>query len=332
MKRQLKRLLLRSRVPQAVASVGPRRVVILRYHSIQPVPHDWENTIGEGIIHSKALFAQQMELISYRFNIVTMDDIALWLQGAALLPRRAVAITFDDGFADNHESAAPILAQYGLRAAFYITTGSVQDGTAPWFCRLRSAFSGTSSPTWIHPRSRRALDIRDAPGRYAGFLEACRACATMTGDRQAAFLENVERELAVADAAKSGLLMMTWDQVLALRQSGHIIGSHTMTHPNLAHCEPDEAMRELMESKQILEDRLAGTVEHFSYPSPILEPHYSDVTTSLARQAGYVSAVTCLPGPVLRRHSPFLLPRLSAPADIDEFSWALEASLAGHIG
>jgi peptidoglycan/xylan/chitin deacetylase (PgdA/CDA1 family) len=319
MRSQLKKLLLRSRLPRALASIGPHRAVILRYHSIQPDPAKYANTIGLGIIHSEALFTRQMELIARRFSPVTIDDIVLWLRGAAALPRRAVAITFDDGFADNHQTAAPILARYGLRAAFYVTVSSIGNGRLPWFCRLRSAFFSTAARQWIHPNSGQAFDIRDTAGRHDGFLEACRTCATLTGERQEAFVDGVERSLEATESANGASLMMTWDQVAALRESGHIIGSHTMSHPNLAHCAPGEAMRELRELKDTLEGRLAGAVEHFSYPSPILEPHCTDATTALVSNSGYASAVTCLNGPARRRSSPLLLPRIVVPDKTDDF-------------
>ena len=48
-------------------------------------------------------------------------------------------------------------------------------------------------------------------------------------------------------------------------------------------------------------------------------------------RCGYVSAVTCIAGPVSRRYGQFLLPRVFAPLDLDQFSWSLEASLAGRV-
>jgi peptidoglycan/xylan/chitin deacetylase (PgdA/CDA1 family) len=331
MKRQLIKLLLLSRLPQALARIGPRRAVILRYHSVQSVPADYANTIGEGIIHSEAVFKQQMEVVARRFNPVTMDDITSWLEGAAPLPMRAVAITFDDGFADNYETAAPILARYGLRAAFYVSVGSIGTGQEPWFCRLRRAFHSTSVPRWIEPSTGQAYDNGGSVGSQNGFLAACRTCAVLTGDRQEEFLDSVEGSLQVRDFPSGSPLMMDWEQVAALHRAGHIIGSHTLTHPNLAHTARDEALEELRESKTILEQRLAGAIEHFSYPSPILEPHCSHETSALVEEARYASAVTCIPGPVLPNRSPLLLPRVSAPQDMDEFLWTLEASLAGRI-
>jgi peptidoglycan/xylan/chitin deacetylase (PgdA/CDA1 family) len=332
MKRQLKKLLLLSRLPQALTRIGPRRAVILRYHSVQSVPADYANTIGKGIIHSEAVFRQQMEVVARHFNPVTMDDITSWLDGAAQLPRRAVAITFDDGFADNYETAVPILARYGLRAAFYVTVGSIGNGQEPWFCRLRRAFHSTSVPRWIEPSTGQAYDDSGgSAGRRNGFLAACRTCAVLTGDRQEEFLNSVEGSLQVRDFPGGSPLMMDWEQVAALHRAGHIIGSHTLTHPNLAHIAHDEMLRELWESKSVLTERLGIRIQHFSYPSPILEPHCSEETTALVEEAGYASAVTCFPGPVLPNRSPLLLPRVSAPQDMDEFLWTLEASLAGCI-
>jgi hypothetical protein len=104
-----------------------------------------------------------------------------------------------------------------------------------------------------------------------------------------------------------------------------------MTHPNLAHSAAAEARHEIQTSKDVLEQRLATSIRHFSYPAPILEPHCSDETTALVARCGYVSAVTCIAGAVLPRHGQFLLPRVFAPLDVDEFSWSLEASLAGRV-
>jgi peptidoglycan/xylan/chitin deacetylase (PgdA/CDA1 family) len=330
-KRWLKKVLSLSRIPRVVASVGPSRAVILRYHSVQPVPAEHANTIGVGIVHSEALFARQMELLARRFNPVTIDDIASWLQGEGALPRRAVAITFDDGFRDNYETAAPNLARYGLRAAFYITVGTIGSKRGPWFCRLRQAFYSTSAPHWIDPGTGQARRLCDPAGRREGFLSACRICATLTGDRQEAFLDGVDRELQVKPFSDGGPLMMNWDQVAALYRDGHVIGSHTMTHPNLAYSTRSEARYEMQRSKDLLERQLATSIRHFSYPAPILEPHCSDETTAMAARCGYVSAVTCIAGAVQPRHRQFVLPRVFAPLDADEFLWSVEASLAGRI-
>ena len=64
------------------------------------------------------------------FHVLPLDEAAERLQ-AGTLPSRALCITFDDGYADNHDLAMPILQAHGLCATFFIATGFL-DGGRMW--------------------------------------------------------------------------------------------------------------------------------------------------------------------------------------------------------
>jgi peptidoglycan/xylan/chitin deacetylase (PgdA/CDA1 family) len=155
-------------------------------------------------------------------------------------------------------------------------------------------------------------------------------CATMTGGPQEQWLASIESDCGVGPAADLEGLMLDWDQVRALHREGHLIGSHTMSHANMAHVPLIEARRELQESKRLLESRLGAAVEHFSYPCPILSPHWTAQTEALSRDVGYVTAATTDTGLVRAGCSALLIPRIAAPMEMEEFRWALEVSLLGH--
>ena len=161
-------------------------------------------------------------------------------------------------------------ARHGLPAAFYVTVGSIGDTHIPWFCRLRQAFHSTSARHWTDPDSGRECRLCDNGARREAFLAACRVCAALTGDRQEVFLARVDRELQIEAISKNESLMMNWEQVAGLHRAGHIVGSHTMTHPNLAYSAAAEARREMQNSKDILERQLAAEIRHFSYPRRFL--------------------------------------------------------------
>ena len=62
------------------------------------------------------------------FTALTVSGLASALAGArAQLPTRPVVITFDDGFADFHREALPLLRRYGFTATVFVTTGWIAD-------------------------------------------------------------------------------------------------------------------------------------------------------------------------------------------------------------
>jgi peptidoglycan/xylan/chitin deacetylase (PgdA/CDA1 family) len=123
--------------------------------------------------------------------------------------------------------------------------------------------------------------------------------------------------------------MMTWEQLRDLESQGHIVGSHTMSHPNVAHIAPDRAAYEFAESKRVLESHLGHPVRHFSYPHPTLNPHWTTATTRQLREIGYSTAVTCEYGAVAKAADPLCLPRISAPDDVERLRWLLETNMLG---
>lgn len=91
-------------------------------------------------------------------------------------------------------------------------------------------------------------------------------------------------------APEAGVRLMTADELRDLAEiDGFTIGSHTRLHTSLAHADHAQALREMTESKQELEDLTGGPVASFAYPGC----QYSPACPGAAREAGYESAVTC---------------------------------------
>jgi peptidoglycan/xylan/chitin deacetylase (PgdA/CDA1 family) len=283
---------------------------------------DW---IGPGITHATKVFASQMELVASRFHPVTLEQIGAFVRDGAPLPRRAVAVTFDDGFLDNVHCAAPILRRFGISAAFYLMVSQIDGMDAPWYSRIRNAFMKTRHSTWRHAGQEMTWDLRDEAGRVAAMEVAFGICAPLTGNAQQEVLRKIECEVEVEGAQPPNRIMMTWAEARSLRKAGHIVGSHTLTHPNVAHVSDDgEVRREVLESKRCMEERMQEPVTHFSYPHPALHPQWSERTLRATREAGYTTAVTTTKGPNRVGQNPLLLKRINCPRPEHEFLWNLE--------
>lgn len=125
--------------------------------------------------------------------------------------------------------------------------------------------------------------------------------------------------------------MMKWDHIRALAQQGHLVGSHTMTHPNMAYIDFREARHEMAQSKQRLEGQLNTTVTHFSYPCPALAPHWTEQTVIASRDVGYETSVTTDGGVVRKRDNPLSLKRVRPTKTVEGLWWNLECAFARTV-
>ncbi|MGH9327218.1 MAG: polysaccharide deacetylase family protein [Terriglobia bacterium] len=316
-----------SRATSLLARFRPPAALILAYHSVQEYPEAFRDTIGLSNIHSTHLFAQHLELVARKFNPVALADLLRGLHDHQRVPSRAVAITFDDGYADNYGVAVPLLERFGIPATFYVTAGAIDPNDAAlWFIRLRHAFATTQKPEWLDGKRGRAYSLADTEKRHRAFLEACEHCARVVPPAQEDIATSIERELEVEPVPRNDL-MMTWDQVRKLHRKGYTVGSHTLSHPNMAHIGEKEARREFEESKRKLEEELGAEVRHFSYPHPVLNPNWTQGTLALCRDAGFKSAVLTANGPVRTGADPYALPRVYTPQNEFDFLWHLERTL-----
>jgi peptidoglycan/xylan/chitin deacetylase (PgdA/CDA1 family) len=110
-KRRLEALL--ARVPQHDRN-HRRRLVVLSYHSVNPDSRFTSAT--------PTLFDQHLRWLKEHCELVSFGKMAE-LRSSSGKGRPIVAITFDDGYSDNHSYALPALVAHSVPATFFVTTG-----------------------------------------------------------------------------------------------------------------------------------------------------------------------------------------------------------------
>lgn len=123
--------------------------------------------------------------------------------------------------------------------------------------------------------------------------------------------------------------IMNRDQLVEIHRSGIEIGSHSMTHPRLTAIDSKSLEREVVESKELLEDLLGSRVTSFAYPAGQVDER---VRSAVAR-AGYTTAFTTIEG-LNHWTDPLLLNRASLSDTDSSFSVRLKLrtgrGVSGH--
>lgn len=96
-------------------------VLVLAYHGLADLP------VGSSLRSYSVPpveFAAQLDTLKRRnYTFIDLTTLLAWLSGEAMMPRRAVLISFDDGYEDLLTVAAPVLAAHGIPAVVFAVAG-----------------------------------------------------------------------------------------------------------------------------------------------------------------------------------------------------------------
>jgi len=278
------------------------RLTIIGYHNVEAT-HYFDAPTGQGTRG----FRQQLQLLRRAMNVIGLGTaVRAWAEGRRL-PMRSVCITFDDGYRDSLDLAAPLLEEYSLPATFFLVPAFVSRESHAWWERLSWCVLGASVPT-LHWRDR-VIPLRGRASRVAVVEELAAGLKMLSlREREGAVEEMVEQLVPVGPAYREDLFL-DWDQSRALVRRGFEVGSHSYCHAILARETRAEQEHDLARSKKVLEHELDAPIEGLAYPNG----EHADFTTGTfdaLRRTGYTHAITTIPGLNRRTTPPFELRRV----------------------
>ena len=295
-----------SGVTGLIASRRGRTGGVISYHNV--VPTEWLVPGFPHLVdHGIAAFEAQLDILQDRYRILPADS--------APDPRGGVVLSFDDGMLNNVEIIAPILAKRGLTAIFAVVAGAaVEEMPHLWRDHL-----------YLMLRARRGVPTVLPDD---GFLQA----ETPTATNTASLVDRIHRWVQherIADVrpiieetfARNRVPFERIDwrplrfrpmnarQVKALRAAGHVIASHTWSHPVLTRIDEPAVRSELGRSREALAGMLGEPVRWLVYPYGTPVAVSADVAR-VARASGYELAWMNVD---TGSDDPMLRPRFSMP-------------------
>ncbi len=293
---------LRRAVLATLSPSGRRaRLMILAFHQ---VPRD-PDPIAPSLPHA-AVFADQMRWLSTYCNVLPLPEAAERLRDRRL-PARAACITFDDGYADNHYVAAPILEEIGLPATFFITGGAVDQGVM-WNDLVIEGMRRASGDVDLTELGFGTYRLADDASRREAINDVIAKLKYQELDGRWATARSI---FARATTDEPPRLMMTKDQVATLGSKGFDIGSHTINHPILKELSAENARKEIEASRDWVADVTGRKPTTFAYPNGKPDIDFDKSHEQMARDAGYEVAVSTHWGSARAGDSLFALPRFT---------------------
>lgn len=241
-------------------------------------------------------------------EFITLDQALARMESSATTGRRFVALTFDDGYADNLSNALPILERYQVPFTVYVTTELVTRQAFFWWRGLQCLFHDHSEVA-IEALGRQ-YSCSSLNEKFAAYREVKRWVAQDVTGRAPLLKETFTKyNISLIDLLDRDALAAEQVQTLASHPLV-TIGGHTMSHPELAKLTEAEARREVLENRVFLEGLIDKPVSHFAYPfgGPSACGRREE---RLVKDLGFKSATTTRKGNIFPEHHdrPCALPR-----------------------
>lgn len=260
-----------------------RALWIVTYHRVLPDSHPASLSEEPGMMVDPETFRAHLRLFREHFDLVRLSD---WIANARRgdeLPRSALAITFDDGWADNYHYALPALWEYRCPTTLFLVTDLLDSEREFWPNRIgRIATTAGLDPLRQHLSAK----LTGKGALPASLKEPYQLIAWMkrfTDSQIESVLDEIEPQLGVDQPRDNGLL--SWQQVRDMVASGYVdLGSHTRTHCRLLESlAEDTVFDEIVNSKSILEEQTGQKISLFCYPNGdrselavrMVDQHYS---------------------------------------------------------
>jgi peptidoglycan/xylan/chitin deacetylase (PgdA/CDA1 family) len=289
---------------------GGARVIVLSYHRVTT---DFERSAAEGLasmLVSTATLRRQLEQVARTHDVVSMSDAARILSEPRGTARRDVAtITFDDGYADNHAIALPVLRALRMPATVYVATGYTGTRRRMLHDRLFAALTALARRG--EPPHRISLDgpahaLYGACARSGPAATLDRLIARLPHDGLVLVTEALEARAGLREEdLPAGTRLLDWEELRALDAGGFEVGGHSVRHAVLANLPLAEARKEIAGCRDEIAERLGKRPRHFAYPNG----YHSPAVRRAVREAGFETAATTEDRENLRGADPLALYR-----------------------
>ncbi|MHB8269014.1 polysaccharide deacetylase family protein [Bradyrhizobium sp.] len=248
----------------------------------------------------------------WKFDIVGMDEVCRRAAGPKS-PRRFVCLTFDGATRDLMTFGYPVLAKHGVPFTVYVPTAFPDGLGEAWWLALEAVIARNDRIALVMDRAEKRFEIADVDEKVRLYDFLLGWMRSLGPEDLSAAINDLCKRHSVDLATLSREASMDWDDLAKLAADPNVtIASMTVNAPVLTSVSDAAAAREISMGRAVAESAFHRDILHFAYPFGD-RASFNRQHVMLARDAGFTSAVTALPGVIQAggRSNLHALPRIA---------------------
>ena len=220
------------------------------------------------------LFDDLISWLKKRFSIVTFGDLANLPPGG----KPSVILSFDDGYKDFIEYAAPVLEKHRIRVNHNVIPSVIECGRPPMNVALQDFIAAAPSALLREVALPGLPNGADPNDRNRCCLRASAAFKNRPIAEQKAIFLDLEKEIARFDGFRE-TPVMSLEEVLQISQV-HEIGAHSFEHASMEFETDDYLQEDARLCRQYFADQLDQEVKIYAFPNGSANPRQSAIISA----------------------------------------------------
>lgn len=241
--------------------------IILMYHGVtkNDDANGFRNTEGKHLPLN--LFINHLRILKRFRRVIPLHEMTNGLYEKQDLSN-TVAITFDDGYENNDSVAAPVLSDFNLPAAFFLSTGFIGTERCIWTDQLEQILDRTNRSYLQIPGTATILPIQSFDEKRRALLAVKAQLKQQQHASLPQAIAEVTDQLGCNDVhAEGDYRFMNWNQARRLAVAGFEIGAHTVSHPILTRLPLEDAANEILDSRDKVQQETGQCSSTFCFPN-----------------------------------------------------------------
>ncbi len=231
----------------------------------------------------------------WKYEIISIDEVCR--RAVTLAARqRFVSLTFDGGYKDIMTAAYPVLSRHRVPFTVYVPTAFPDGIGEAWWLALEQVIARDRRISLVMGREERHFDVPGPMEKTELYNYLSRWMRSLAPADLSAAIKDLCTRYAVDLAALSREVALDWGDLTKLAADPLVtLGGATVNFPILSNVKDAAALKEMTMGRAVMETALRREVRHFAYPFGDRQS-WQRKHMAMAEEAGFVSAVSAIPG------------------------------------
>lgn len=241
-------------------NLANRKLVVVNYHSIHK--SDADPIINQNPYRTAEAFEQDLIFFKKHYQMVDLTTIINHYRNQTPMPKKSLAITFDDGLAVVYHTIRPILLKHGVSATFFINPAFIDQAGLHYKRKINIVCRHLQS----HPQYLSQIQqiLQEAGIQKTKTIEAVR----QLGYHQQHLIDRIAStmNLNFDQYLEENPIYLTSEQIKTMIGEGFSFGAHSWDHPNYRHLTLEEQTTQTLRSMQWVAQNFNLNYKVFAFP------------------------------------------------------------------